>query len=657
MSNRKNIMLGTAGHVDHGKTALVKLLTGCNTDRLAVEQQRGLTIEVGFAPCRMADERIVGIVDVPGHVDFIKNMVAGAHGVDVVLLVVAADDGVMPQTREHLDILTLMGCRAGVVALTKIDLVDPMLRQAAADEVRALLAETFLAEAPIYPVSNLTGEGFDEFLSALHAAADAAEPTGEHRPFHLWIERSFAVRGFGTVATGIPVSGAVRVGDRLRLWASGREVRVRGLEVYGEQADLGRAGECVALNLADIDTEAVARGMVLTEQQGATPADMFEADLTLLPTSPTLKDNLEVHLHIGTAEIMAVVAELTGSALPPGETRLVQMRLAAPLAVGLGERFVIRGNGRDGRITALGGGTVLGVSNSKCKRNRPEILEPLSARAATIHAPARFLLQILREASAAIDATTAAQRAQFTPSATQTFLRELQHSQAVAALPGDLYIAADALAHHTERLWEQLDAMHHAEPTRGGFPAEDVQAALGLDDATFAAVTSRAETHGDLRISQHRLARPGRQEQLPPELQALLERAEARLRDAGLASPRPDELAEALRTTRQQTETVLEMLCDRGRAVRLDKNVILHADAVRHAKQTVLMLFRRGRGFETVEFRDALGVSRKYAVPLLDYFDTIRWTVRQGNRRTPGVEAHARLSEESSEGEESHAEG
>ena len=256
-------MLGTAGHVDHGKSALVKLLTGCETDTLAEEKQRGLTIDLGFAPCQLADKRVVGIVDVPGHVDFIRNMVAGAHGIDVVIFVVAADDGIMPQTHEHLHILTLMGLRHGLVALTKIDLVDAARRDFVIQDLRRLLAETFLADAPICPISNITGEGFDDFFDALNRAVDACGDRPCAGPFRLWVEDAFTIRGTGTVVTGIPTHGRVRPGDELHLLPAGLAGHVRRMQVYGEDATEGSAGECVALNIPELDHEAVRRGMAL----------------------------------------------------------------------------------------------------------------------------------------------------------------------------------------------------------------------------------------------------------------------------------------------------------------------------------------------------------------------------------------------------------
>ena len=262
-ASRRNIMLGTAGHVDHGKSALVKLLTGCETDTLAEEKQRGLTIDLGFAPLRLANQRVVGVVDVPGHVDFIRNMVAGAHGIDVVIFVVAADDGIMPQTREHLHILTLMGLRHGLVALTKVDLVDAARRDFVIQDLRRLLADTFLAGAAICPVSTITCEGFDDFSDALNRAVEACGDRPSSGPFRLWVEDAFSIRGTGTVVTGIPTHGRVRPGDALHLLPAGLAGHVRRMQVYGEDAAEGSAGECVALNIPELDHQAARRGMAL----------------------------------------------------------------------------------------------------------------------------------------------------------------------------------------------------------------------------------------------------------------------------------------------------------------------------------------------------------------------------------------------------------
>ncbi|NBB95483.1 MAG: selenocysteine-specific translation elongation factor [Planctomycetes bacterium] len=641
---RKNIMLGTAGHVDHGKTALVTLLTGCDTDRLREEKQRGLTIELGFAPCTMADERIVGVVDVPGHVGFIKNMVAGAHGIDVVILIVAADDGVMPQTREHLDILTLMGCRRGVVALTKIDLIDEALREMAVREAREFLSGTFLAGAPICPVSSITGEGFGEFSTALNAAVAATEPLAGEGLFRLWVERVFNIKGFGTVVSGIPRSGEVRVGQRLRLLPCERAVRVRSMQVYGQDAEVGRAGECVALNLLDVEAGQIDRGMVLTGAECFRAVEMFEAALALLPSAPSLKDNAEVHLHVGTAESMARVANLAGEkAVASGGEALVQIRMISSVPVAIGERFVIRGTGTQGRLTTLGGGRILGVSDTKLRRKRPWTLEQLAARRDAIDDPFAWVLEVLGEADAALSSDELARRCQMPVDMVSDLLDDaVAEGQAVAACGGK-FVHVDRQAATAETLVAALQAFHAAHPRRNGAPIGILLSDSGA--GLRAAAVEKCLADGRVKQRDNLLALVGYGAQLSDADRTLAGEIESTLAEAGLEPPRPDELAEQLGAAHDRLEAMLQLLCDEGRVVRLDEKVAMAPGALDRARQVVLDLFTQGSGFETVAFRDALGVSRKYAVPLLDYFDTQNLTVRTGNRRTPGVEARRLLGE------------
>jgi len=644
---RKNIMLGTAGHVDHGKTALAKLLTGCDLDRLAVEQQRGLTIELGFAPVQMADKRIVGIVDVPGHMDFIRNMVAGAQGVDVVILVVAADDGVMPQTREHLDILTLMGVRHGLVAVTKIDLVEADLREIVVEEIAELLDGTFLAGAPVCGVSNVTGEGFDAFFAALNEAVAACRPREDPRAFRLWIERSFPIRGFGTVVSGIPASGEVHVGERLRLLPDGLSVRVRGMEVYGEAADVARAGECVALNLADADAELLTRGKVLCADEGFEPVGLFEADLTLLPgAGRPLKDYAEVHVHVGTGEAMGHVAMLEGEDLAPGAHQLVQLRLRDPLGVAAGERFVIRTNMAalaGGRVTTVGGGRILGTSNLRLRRKRPWTIEMLSARRAAIDSPAGWCGVCLREAGEAVSDDALARRAQMPAGRVAEYAEQLVADGTARRLPGGELVHADVLARTREAILAALIQFHDANPMRLGMERSQLAGQLATAPPLLAAALAGLVEAGKLTSHGEVLAVPGCGANLSAEDRALLERVEATLQQAHLAPPTPETLAADLGAPLARIEEMLRLLVDAGTVLRLDRKVAMHRDAVAAAEEVVLDLFRQAPSFETVQFRDAVGVSRKFAVPLLDYFDTAKLTVRSASRRRPGLRAREAL--------------
>jgi selenocysteine-specific elongation factor len=642
-----NITLGTAGHVDHGKTALVKMLTGCDTDRLKAEKDRSLTIELGFAPCRMADERIVGIVDVPGHVDFIRNMVAGAHGVDVVIFIIAADDGVMPQTREHLDILTLMGCEKGLVALTKTDLVDDELRDLVEVEVREFLQATFLEHAPVCPVSSVTGEGFDAFLKALNAVVGACEPHETRGTFRVWVERTFSLKGIGTVVSGIPSSGEVRLGDRLRVVPGGEAGRVRGLQVYGEDAEVGRAGECVAVNLSDLPADALDRGHVLTRGDAFDAVTMAEADLAVLPRVPQpLEDYAEVHVHVGTAEAMAHVAILEGKVIAPGEARPVQLRLDAALAVTPGDRFIVRGSMAGlagGQVTTLGGGRILGTSDVRLRRQRPWTLERLAARREALDSPDAWAAVILQEAGEPLSREELARRAGLRTDAADEALARLVEAGTVRESEGGRFLHRAVVEAAAEALTRALEAFHAAHPLRQGMEESDLARASETPAAVFRAARDDLLAAGTVERRGTVLGLAGQGPRLSEADAALKARLAEALESAGLEPPDVEALAADLGEDKERVTGLVRLLVDEGTLVAVGEDLVMHAAAVERAKDVAVTLFRESGGFSTVAFRDALGTSRKFAVPLLDYFDTLRLTVRKGSRRTPGAEAKKRL--------------
>jgi len=638
MNTRRNIMLGTAGHVDHGKTALVKMLTGCETDTLAEEKQRGLTIDLGFAPCQLSDKRVVGVVDVPGHVDFIRNMAAGAHGIDVVIFVVAADDGIMPQTHEHLHILTLMGLRHGLVALTKVDLVDEARRNFVIQDLRRLLSNTFLAEAPICPLSNVTGEGFDGFFDALNEVVAKCENRPCSGWFRMWVEDVFTIRGSGTVITGIPTRGRVRPGDSLHLLPAGLSGRVRRMQVYGEDATEGRAGECVALNLPEIDHEVVRRGMVLCESNAVAPVTMAEAELRILDSIKSkIADYLEVQLHVGTAAVSAHLAMLENTEMTGGQKQMVQLRLAEPLALAPGERFVIRANVAG--LTTIGGGQLLGISNVRLRRKKAWTLDMLAARREAIADTACWCELMLRESALPVTAADLQLKCLMRTEETTAMLDSLHTGGRAVPTPGGGWLHRDVIQKTATDILAAIQAFHSTNPQRAGIGREELLATLKADskllDLAVASLlgTKQIEHNGNV------LARAGWSARVVDRDQRLCDQIAAKLQQAGWAPPSGEELAASLGEPLPRVGAMMWLLGERGVVVRLDERVWMHRDAVEAGKQTALKLFTRAPMFSTMDFRDALGVSRKYAVPLVDYLDKVRFTVRSGNNRTPGAEA------------------
>jgi selenocysteine-specific elongation factor len=644
-------MLGTAGHVDHGKSALVKMLTGCETDTLAEEKQRGLTIDLGFAPCQLSDKRVVGVVDVPGHVDFIRNMAAGAHGVDVVIFVVAADDGIMPQTHEHLHILTLMGLRHGLVALTKIDLVDEARRTFVIQDLRRLLAKTFLAEAPICPLSNVTGEGFDGFFDALNDVVAKCEDRLCSGWFRMWVEDVFTIRGSGTVITGIPTRGRVQPGDRLHLLPAGLSGHVRRMQVYGEDATEGRAGECVALNIPEIDHEVVRRGMVLCESKAVAPVTMAEAELRILDSiKGKIADYLEAQLHVGTAAVSAHLAMLENTEMTGGQKQLIQLRLAEPLALAPGERFVVRanvaGSGVAG-LTTIGGGQILGIGNVRLRRKKQWTLDLLAARREAIAEPARWCELMLRESALPMTAADLQLKCLMRAEEMTAMLDSLRADGRAVPTPGGGWLHRDIIRKTATDILAAVQAIHSSNPQRAGIAREELLATLKTDGVLLdMAVESLLQTK-QIEHNGNVLARAGWSARVADPDQHLCDQIAAKLQQTGWAPPGADELAAALGEPLPRIGAMMRLLGERGILVRLDDRVWMHRDAVEAGKQTVLKLFARAAMFSTMDFRDALGVSRKYAVPLVDYLDKIRFTVRSGNNRTPGAEAKKLLNSKS----------
>ncbi|MBT3279000.1 MAG: selenocysteine-specific translation elongation factor [Phycisphaerales bacterium] len=644
---RHPVMLGTAGHVDHGKTSLVRMITGCETDRLAEEKQRGLTIELGFAPCKFDNGDIVGIVDVPGHVGFIRNMVAGAQGVDVVMLVIAADDGIMPQTYEHLDILRLMGTRFGLVVLTKTDLVSDQRREDVVAEVQNFLKGTFLEGKAICPMSNISGEGYWEFRTALDEEVQRAKPRNPAGVFGMWVERRFGVHGFGTVVSGIPRSGRLALGDTLWAFPGRAEVRVRGMEVYGRDATEAFSGQCVAMNLSGSGHDQLDKGTFLSAVK-VEASTFFEADLELLPRlARPLKTHTQVQLHVGTTHVNARVVFLEDPApLAQGARQFVQLRLESELPVIPGERYILRGPD-GGMLTTLGGGRVVTVSRHKQKCRQADLRDRLTKLAAVLdESPAKLVACYLQTHPAAMTAGQIRSELALAETAGAEILAELLGRDEIVDAGEGRVVHRDVLSQFAQQAADALARYHEDHPDSPGASEAELAEALALDAVLSQRVIACAKEAGQIALRGNVYHAPGFS--AGPKLNELESAVEAILREAPLTPPRPDQIADSLRRPQVAIDRALDNLIRMALAVRLDKKVVMHTDGVALAIPVVLDLFRNASHFETVEFRTALGVSRKYAVPLLDYLDLQKWTVRNANLRRIGAKAAAILNEESS---------
>jgi len=474
-----NVTIGTAGHIDHGKTALVKLLTGCDTDRLKAEKERGISIDLGFAACKIADTEI-GIVDVPGHEHFIKTMVAGAGGMDGVVLVVAADDGVMPQTREHLDILTLLGVEHGFVALTKIDRVEPDHLESARAETADFLRGTFLEGAPICPVSSVTGQGFDRFFEALSRLLAGILPKPVDGVFRVPVDRACSARGYGTVVAGIPVSGQAHVGDELVLLPHNETGRIRQIEVYGHPSDTAMAGQCAAVNIGHWDRRAIRRGDTVTVPGYFTPSAWYACKLRLLPHEKlTLKNGARAKFHTGTSEVTAAVYGIEGDRMEAGGEYLVQVKTSTPVVAGPGDHFILR---TLSPVRTVGGGRIIEALDRRLKRNRPDVRADLQERAGAVGDETRFVEYCVRRASSlAAGEGELAVRAKVTRARLAEILAALAKHGQITALTPTLFIHRDTAAEVTAQLLELVTDFHQQNPESPGIPIEQLREAAGIE--------------------------------------------------------------------------------------------------------------------------------------------------------------------------------
>ena len=628
---RTNITLGTAGHIDHGKTALIKCLTGCETDRLKAEKERGMSIELGFAPCTISDLQI-GIVDVPGHENFIKTMVAGATGIDGVIFVIAADDGIMPQTREHLDILTLLGIKHGIVALTKIDCVTDDTISSMKTQVKTFLQNTFLKDAPIVALSSVTGQGFDSFLEALKQLVNEIQPRSTDGVFRLPIERTFSIKGYGTVVTGIPVAGSANLTDEVTLLPHGLKGRIRAIQVYKTDSDMVLSGQCAALNIPQWDYKNIKRGDVVTITGYFQPESWYLCSLHLLAAETSnFKNASNVKFHTGTSEIGATVYLMQSESLAPAHNCLIQVRLDEPLVAGPGDRFIIR------TLTpprTIAGGYIVEAIPRRLKRNRPEVLKDAKNRAQAVKKHSTFAEYCIKTApDFAADSELLAHRMKLLPKTVKSLLDDLLEQKNIIKLTSRDYIHLDTMKHLENQLINIVQDFHKKSPHEPGIIPQKLLELSSTKKNVFDYILKNLLSDGRLVERKKCLASPKHRELFDDQTQKLLKSVEPLFIENLFAPPDSKTITAALNIDSDKTDQAIKILIQQQRLVRIEKDLVFHHTAVEKAQQLLTDYINEHGNLESVKFKYLLDTSRKFAIPLLDYFDRIGLTRREGYTR------------------------
>lgn len=627
-------IIGTAGHIDHGKTSLIKALTGQETDRLKEEQERGISIDLGFAYIDLPDGERAGIVDVPGHERFIRNMLAGAHGIDLVLFTVAADDGVMPQSEEHLDFLHLLGVKNGIFAITKADIVDSTRVAEVQEEIEILTLDTTLEGAPIIPVSSVTGMGIDRLRQEIVAQLAAYERPPQPGYFRLPIDRAFVMKGHGVVVTGTATAGSLQEGDTVRILPGGEETRVRGIQVHGQAVSTVQWGQRVAMNLAGLEKRDLTRGHMVCHPKLTLTTQRFDAFVEIRPGAKREIENHErVRVHLGTAEIIGKVIILDGrETLPPRSTAFCQIVLEEPAVALRGDRFILRNQTAQG---TLGGGEVLHPFAQRHRRAERGVTERLAA----LRTP-----DLLRACRAYVEA-----QHEFATPLEEIHQGVNAHEEEVAALLGqDPEIVLLPNAQHPEayavmgkwrRLVEEvrtsLATFHKDAPLTRGMEMESLRSQLSFSFSPkiFRAVIDKLVSEGAVIREESTLRLPTHTVQLTANEQGTAARVERLLQEGGFTPPELKELESKLHIPRKALLDLLTVLEARGKVTKVTTDLYFSSTALEKAK-TSLMAYLGSHGEVTAAgFRDLLGVSRKTAIPLLEYFDRTGLTLRVGDVR------------------------
>ena len=628
----KQIVLGTAGHIDHGKTSLIKALTGIDTDRLKEEKERGITIELGFAHLELPGGKLLGIVDVPGHEKFIKNMVAGATGIDVVALVIAADEGVMPQTREHLDICELLKIQHGLIIMTKIDMVDSDWLELVREDVTEYMAATFLADAPIVEVSSVTGEGLKELIQILDKLVQNIPERDLGHFFRLPIDRVFSMKGFGTVITGTTISGKIRTGDEITIYPLGINSKIRGLQVHNQEVNEIRAGLRTAVNLQGIERAKVQRGNILAARDSLRTTYMVDVSLDLLSSAPRkLKNRAKVRFHSGTSEIISTVVLLDRDALEPGETCFAQIRLNEPTTLLRDDRYVLRSYSP---VRTIGGGRTLNTLPRKKKRFSEAVLSEMK-------------LLFTGDLNAIIEYFVSSGRfrgveQEELPFLTNTSKKRLDEALKVLKAQQriilydkerSVLIHADFLEKARDEILDTLTRYHKKFPLKEGLVKEELRSRTSGADNTklFNHLVLQLAREGIIvqnkeivHLKDHQVTLAQDQEEIRRELEKIYTKS-------GLQPPYFQEIKGKF--PGNTGVEVLEVMVKEGGILKVKEDLYFHLEAVDGLKSELIAFLKNNGEITTPQFKEMTGTSRKYTIPLIEYFDRTQITVRVGDTR------------------------
>ena len=630
----KQIILGTAGHIDHGKTSLIKAVTGIDTDRLKEEKLRGITIELGFASLDLPSGQHLGIVDVPGHEKFVKNMVAGATGIDIVVMVIAADEGVMPQTREHMEICTLLDVKHGMVVLSKIDMVDEEWLELALEDVRDFTRGTFLDEAPIAPVSSTTGQGIKEFINSLDELCTQVPERPPSTLFRLPVDRVFTMKGFGTVITGTLISGKVRVGDEIKIYPSDITSKVRGVQVHNQSVNEASAGMRTAVNFQGLEKSAVNRGEILSNPGVLKSNYMIDIQVHFLKSNQKpVKNRTRVRFHTGTSEILGNLVLLDREELLPGDAAVAQIRLDSPVALVKDDRYVIRSYSP---IRTIGGGQVLNPLPRKHKRFKPEIIEGLSG---LVEKTSEEIISyhLLQSEYQGVSFNDLKIMANVPEKQLENTMQNLLSKRDVILVDKEnrIFIHGDCFDNLKHVTISHLENYHTANPLRAGMPKEELKSKFPdltgpkLFNLAFNQLAKDNEIiqEGEtVRLAKHKVS-----------LQ--VDQADARKKilstysSSGLTPPYFKELAKSLDMETGQARDVLTLLMNEGLLVKVKEDLYFHKEAMEGFKKKLVDFITANEEITTPQLKDMAGVSRKYLIPLIEYFDAKNVTIRVGDVR------------------------